>query len=171
MIQPKDNQNDQIKKLEQKCEEYLNGWKRAKADYINYKKESEKKQVEMVQFSNAAMLAQLLPIVENYKKALNDEHIIAEYKKTESFKGLQNIEKQFTDFLKNLGIEQIKTVGEKFDPELHEAVSRKPASSAAADTAGKKEEEKQADIILEEVKAGYKLQGKVVQAAKVVVSE
>ena len=153
------DQAKEIKKLEQKCEEYLNGWKRAKADYINYKKETEKRQVEMIQFSNAALLAQLLPIIENYKKALSDEHITDEYKKTESFKGLQNIEKQFGEFLKNLGIEQIKTIGEKFDPEFHEAVSRR------------KEKDKETDIILEEVKAGYKLQGKVVQAAKVVVSE
>ena len=162
---PDDKQKtpDELEKLQQKCDEYLNGWKRAKADYLNLKKETEGKQMEMVQFANAALLSQLFPMYENFKLAL--EHVPEEHGpsagsgQAEWVTGFTNIKKQFTDFFKNLGIEEIKTVGEKFDPLMHEAVEKKSV------------EGKEADIVVEEVKTGYKLHGKVLVVAKVVVSE
>ena len=168
------DQKQEIEKLQKKCEEYLNGWKRAKADYINYKKEADQRQADIVQFANAGLIGQILPIIENYKKALTDKNITEEQKTGDWFNGLQNINKQFDEFLKNLGIEQIKTLGEKFDPELHEAISKKKHPSAARPELADRSssgQEKEADIIIEEIKAGYKLQGRVVQVAQVVISE
>lgn len=98
---------------------------------------------------------ELLPIMDNFNAAFN---LIPENDdKNPWVIGLGHIKKQLADFLTDNGIEKIKTVGEKFDPELHEAVSRE-----------KNDKEKE-DLILKEIKAGYKLHGKVVQAAKVVV--
>jgi len=152
-----EKRENEIKKLQEKCEEYLNGWKRAKADYINLKKDNEKNQAEMIQFANAALLAQLIPIYDSFKKAF--EHVPKEHKNTTWVHGVEQIYNQMTSFLSNLGIEQIKTVGQTFDPLLHEAVSKKK-------TAGKKEHE-----IVEEVKPGYKLHDKVLYPAKVIVNE
>lgn len=147
----------EIKKLQKKCEEYLDGWKRAKADYSNLKKESEKKSIELAQFANASLVLQVLPVYDNMKLAV--KHIPEKEKEKDWVKGVIQIKKQFREFLKNLNIEEIKTVNEKFDPELHEAVAHEE----------KKDFEK--DIIFEEVSSGYKMYGKTLSAAKVKVAK
>ena len=73
--------------------------------------------------------------------------------------GFLYIKKQFEDFFKNLGIEEIKTVGEKFNPEFHEAVSHEDKDGFDS------------DIVFEEVKAGYTLQGKLLNPAQVKVAK
>lgn len=162
LIHNSDNMDE--KKLEKeleltkkKAEEYLNGWKRAKADYINFKNESEKRQKEIIEFANAMLLAELIPIFDHFKLAL--KHIPAEDSKKDWVTGIIHIKKQFEDFLKNLGIIEIKTVGEKFNPEFHEAVSHETKEGFKT------------DFIFEEVKAGYTLHGKVLAPAKVKVAK
>ncbi len=160
MIQEKKEDNKLQQELEQlkvKAEEYLNGWKRAKADYLNFKKDSEKRFEEIIQFANAALLAELLPIFDHLKLAVR--HIPPDQKEIDWVQGFVHIKSQFGEFFKKLGIEEIKTVGEKFDPEFHEAVVSKEHEGIAS------------GIIFEEVKAGYTLHGKVINPAKVKVAE
>ncbi len=156
----KNNKDDKITELEmvkEKMEEYLNGWKRAKADYSNLKKEFEKKETEIVQFANATLILEIMPIYDNFKLAW--KHIPEEHKKGDDWlKGIEAIKRQFKDLLKKLGMEEIPTEGEKFDPELHEAVAKE------------KVEGKESGIIIEEIKSGYKLYDKVLEPAKVKVS-
>lgn len=146
----------ELKLAQQKMEEYMNGWKRAKADYLNLKRESEKKEQELVQFANAGLILQLLPVYDNFKLAW--KHIPNEQVKVEWVIGIEHIKKQFGDILKNLGIEEIKTVGESFNPELHEAVAKEKKDGFTA------------DVVFEEVKSGYTLYGKVLEPAKVKVA-
>ncbi len=113
---------DELTQVKKQSEEYLNCWKRAVADYQNLKKETEKNQAEFVKFANLALIFELLPILNNFKAAF--ACIPEEQKETDWVKGIECIKKQFEDLMKNLGIEEIKTVGEKFNPELHEAVSK-----------------------------------------------
>lgn len=148
---------EQLEICEKKRDEYLNGWKRAKADYINYKKDSEKKQQEIVQFANATLILEILPIYDNLKLAW--KHIPEDHKKDKWLEGIEQIKKQFAELLKKLGLEEIKTKGEKFDPEFHEAVGKE------------KKEGKEPGIIIEEVKSGYKMYDKVLEPAKVKVTE
>ncbi len=151
-------QKSELEITKQRMEEYLNGWKRAKADYINLKKETEKKQGEMVQFASAALILQMLPIYDNFKLAW--QHIPEEHKKSDKWlEGIRQIKKQFAELMKNLGIEEIKTVGEKFDPEIHEAVAKE------------KKEDMESNTVFEEIKGGYKLYDKVLEPAKVKVAE
>ncbi len=156
--QKKPKELSELELTKKKMQEYLDGWKRAKADYINLKKESEKRQLEIVKFANATLILELLPIYDNFKLAW---HHIPEDKKENGdwVKGIEQIKKQFGDMLKKLGIEEIKTVGEKFDPELHESVAKE------------KIEGTKPDIITKEVKGGYKLYDKVLEHAKVKVAE
>jgi molecular chaperone GrpE len=156
--QPTTDESEDLKLELEKCqkekEEYLNGWKRAKADFINFKNQMEGAQKELIRFANLGMILRFLPIYDGLKKAclsLNLEDPWA--------KGILNIKKQFDDFLKSLDIEEIKTVGEEFNPELHDAVAKE------------KREGVESDVVLEEVNGGYKMGGKVIMAAKVVVSE
>src|SRR3989338_5514350 len=147
----------ELELAKKKAEEYLNGWKRAKADYLNFKKETEKRQREIIEFANAMLLAELIPIFDHFKLALR--HIPEAEQKKDWVVGVSHIKKQFEDFLKNLGIEEIKAVGEKFNPEFHEAVAHETKEGFKT------------DIIFEEVKAGYTLQGKVLAPAKVKVAK
>ena len=70
--QKEDKQIDDIQKqiedLKKQCDEYLNGWKRAKADYINLKKEAEEKQGTLLDFATASFVVQIIPIYDNLKK-------------------------------------------------------------------------------------------------------
>lgn len=147
----------ELEKIKNQADEYLNGWKRAKADYINLKKETDKKLQEATQYANAALILQMLPINDHFKLAM--EHIPEEEKEKEWVVGMMNIRKEFQELLTQFGIEEIKTEGEQFDPELHDAVSKE------------KSEEVASGQIIKEVQPGYKLFKKVLQHAKVSVAE
>ncbi len=146
-----------LTQAESQAEENLNGWKRALADYSNFKKEQEKRQKEIIEFANASAVAEFLPIYSHYKLAL--KQIPAEAENQDWVKGVEQIQKQFQEVLKNYDIEEIKTVGEKFNPELHEAVAHE------------EKEGFESDVIFEETQAGYTLGGKVINPAKVKVAK
>jgi len=139
-----------------KCEEYLRGWQRAQADYQNLQRESAQRQIEYVKYANEQMIFELLPILDNFKSAFRQ---IPESEKNSAWvTGFSHIKKQLEEMLRQNGVEEIKTVGESFDPNEHEAVESVKAETVEA---GK---------IVEEKKSGYTLNGKVIQAAKVVVA-
>ncbi len=146
-----------VPKLRRQADEYLQGWQRAKADYLNLKKQAEREKEEMVQFANAALLLQLLPIYDHFKRAL--EHVPEDARQTEWVKGVGHIRGQFQSFFKTLGIEEIPTVNQLFDPGQHEAVARAKQDGVAPDT------------VLEELATGFTFRGKVLIPAKVKVSE
>ena len=149
--------NEKIQLLEKRVEEYLNGWKRAKADYINLKKEIGANQKTVIEFALAASVAKFLPVFDNLDTAL--KHLPQNLKDSEWTQGIGNIKKQFEGILQELGIEKIKTVGEKFNPEFHEAVIEE------------KKDGVEPGVIFEEIKAGYMLGGKTFIAAKVKVAK
>ena len=155
--------------LFKKSDEYLNGWKRALADYHNLERETEKKKSEWLKMANEDLLFELLPIYDHLKLAW--AHIPAEQKKTDWVVGIEHIKNQMKKFLETQGIEEIQTIGQKFDPTLHEAVEHKDAESAenTSTDAGQGDTESHNEIIKKEIRAGYKLNGKVIQAAKVIV--
>jgi molecular chaperone GrpE len=144
----------ELEACKKQAEEYLNGWKRAKADYLNLKKETETASAELAQFVAGGMLMKFLPIYDGLKKACAIENSGDKW-----VEGILNIKKQFEEVFKKFGVEEIKTVGEKFNPEFHEAISRQ------------KKDGVESDIILEEVGGGYMMGGKTIIAAKVIVSE
>ena len=146
-----------LEHLQKLNQEYLDGWKRAKADYINFKRDAEKEKTEIVQFANAGLLLELFPIVDNFQTAL--KHVPEDKKKENWVQGFSHIERQFLDLLKNMGVEPIKTLGEKFNPEFHDAAGKE------------KKDGVEPGVVLEEVRAGYTIQGKVIRHAKVKVSE
>jgi len=157
----KDKKTEQLQeelvKSQERADTNLAGWQRAQADYSNLVKEQDKKYKEMASWANAMLLAEILPVYNHFKLAL--KHIPEEVKKESWLKGIEMIQKQFQDFLKKYKIEEIKTVGEKFDPNLHEALTH--------------EEKKdfESDQVFEEIQPGYLLGDKVLMPAKVKVSK
>lgn len=156
-IQDKNTDDTQMAELQKKAQEYLDGWKRAKADYINYKKEVEARQHEMADFAVAAVATRLIPIADNLHEAF--KHVPQDLKNSEWIRGMEQINKQVKDILSELGLKRIKTVGEKYDPNFHEALAMEPREGFKP------------DIIFEEIKSGYTLHGKTMIAAKVKVAK
>ncbi len=128
-------------------------YKRLLAEFENYKKRSQKEKESLYSSILADVVEFILPAVDNLENAVKVETKDEEYKK-----GIELVLKQFQVALGAKGIEEIPTVGETFDPELHEAVS-----SIQDDTKGEKE-------IVQEYRKGYKIGNKVIRHSMVVVA-
>ncbi|HEY4499894.1 MAG TPA: nucleotide exchange factor GrpE [Candidatus Paceibacterota bacterium] len=146
---------DNIKELEQikqEREEYLNGWKRAKADFVNYQKDEAKRREELVKFSNEYLIRDLLPIVDSL------EMYLAMTADSKEKKGVEMIYAQLVGELTKQGMEPIKALGELFDPALHEAL-------------GEMEAEQPSGTVAAELERGWKLNGKVIRPTRVKVAK
>ena len=164
---------EDLKKKLEECqklkEEYLAGWQRARADFLNYKKEEMERIGEFFKYANLNLILKFLPILDNFEIA---EKKLPENLKTDvNVKGILQIKNQILEFLKNQGVEEIKAVGEAFDPNLHEVMEEiepafAPASAEAA--AGK---EIKSGVIIEEIQKGYKINGRLLRPAKVKVTK
>ena len=145
----------QLEKYEQERDEYLNGWKRSKAAFLNYKKEEAEKMTTLAEYAKIDLLLKILPILDNLERAERD--MSAELKKGQVFKGFLQIVTQWREFLKSQSIEEIKTVGMRFNPQFHQAVQ---------EIGGEK-----SGMVVEEVEKGYTMDGKLLRVAKVKVTK
>src|ERR1700690_3857563 len=122
--------SDQLQKELQeaisKAEENLNGWKRAQADFDNYRKRKEGESEEWIGFGKQAAFVQLLPVLDSLEQALIHAPDLPDDKYQNWKEGLQGIVKQLDSTMNDMGIEKIETLGKKFDPNLHEAVREVP---------------------------------------------
>jgi len=130
--------------------EYLDGWQRAKADLINFKKEAEESNAKTHKFATEDFISQLLPVIDSFEMALAH---------TED-RGVQQIHSQLLSILKSNGVEQVDPIGEVFDPSQHESIEM-------VEVENKKDE----DTIVEVVQKGYKIDNKIIRAPKVKVGE
>src|SRR3989344_4467303 len=126
-----------LEQCEKEKEEYLNGWKRVKADFLNYQKEQ--------------MILDMLPILDNLERA--EKQISPADRENQIWKGFSQIALQMREFFKGQGMEAMGTTGERFDPNLHEAVGEV--------------EGRESGTIVEEIEKGYKRNGRLVRPAKV----
>ncbi|MBI4250533.1 nucleotide exchange factor GrpE [Candidatus Uhrbacteria bacterium] len=149
---------EEVERLKKLCEENLNGWKRAKADYINYKNEQEKHAQELAQVASMGSVMQMIPVYEQLRKAFLQ--LPDELKESAWVKGVEQISKQLKDALKNLGVaEQVGLQGKQFDPAQHQAIGQEYV------------EELQENCITQEINAGYTFHGKVLLPARVIVNK
>ena len=153
---PKPKKSTEIEKIITERDEYLAGWKRALADLDNYKKQVEKEKETIISFLRINSVSNLLPMVANFEKAIGA--IPAEQKDSEWTKGIVAIKAQLDELLKKEGLEKMATVGQKFDPTLHEAILEE-------------ESEKEEGTILEELEPGYKIDERVVKYPRVKVAK
>jgi molecular chaperone GrpE len=151
-----EKKDSNLKNLEDQVVQYLAGWQKALADYQNLQKEMNKKITDLGEFISSDYILELLPIFDNYQIALS--HIPESEKKKQWAIGLEHILKMWEVFLSEHNAQRIKALGEKFDPNIHEAI-------------GEVEDKHQADqIIVEEKLAGYKIKHKVIRPAKVIIN-
>ena len=155
MTNDQEKLEQELQEFKQKAEDYLNSWRRTAADFENYKKRQDREARELVQFAQEVTVVKMLPTLEALEQALKQAPRDEEFEKWSE--GVIKIVQQLEKVLLEMGIEKIRSVGEKFDPEVHEAVE----VIAGAGESG---------AIVEEVQTGYKLNGKVIRPAKVKVA-
>jgi molecular chaperone GrpE len=147
--------SEDILKMERERDEYLDGWKRAKADLINYKNEELARMNEVIRFAGEDMVRDMITVLDSF------DLCIASLGKEDkaSAKGIHMIRTQMEDILKKKGLERIiVSVGHPFDPALHEAISVM-------------ESDKPSGTVIDEVEKGYLWNGKMLRPARVVVSK
>jgi len=131
---------------------YLENWRRAEADFENYKRRVEQERAESAKFAGMAIILNILPIVDDLERAFKSiPEKLAHLTWTD---GIRLIHRKLQATLEAQGVTEIKALGETFDPSVHEAVGQ---------TAG--EEGK----VVEEAQKGYKLHGRVIRPAFVIV--
>jgi molecular chaperone GrpE len=149
--------DDKLAKCEQEKNEYLDGWKRAKADLINYKKDENKRFEDVVKYGQQNLLRELVSVLDSFDLALVSEDVKADAKKE---KGMYLIRQQMEDILKRNGLQKIEIkIGDPFDPAFAEAIEEVESKEYGS------------GCVVEEVERGYKLNERVIRAARVKVAK
>lgn len=151
--QNKQEEKDLLKAKQEELDDVTDRYKRILAEFENHKKRSQKERENLYGSILSDVVETIFPILDNLENAAKAETKDEEYKK-----GVEMVLKQLQDVLKAQGVEEIKALGETFDPEVHEAVS-----SVQDDTKGEKE-------IVQEYRKGYKIGSKVIRHSMVVVA-
>lgn len=140
--------------LQQQVAELTLALQRERADAVNLRRRIEEERAEMGDYYKATIIHELLPAIDNLGRALM--HVPKDLKDHDYVKGVQGVAKQFEQCFKQLGVERIKTIGEHFDPHLHEAVHMEDAGG-------------EHEIVVEELQPGYKIGDEVIRHAMVKV--
>ena len=148
-------EESELEKCRQERDEYLNGWKRAKADLINYQKDEAKRFEEIMQYATEAMVRDLIPVLDSFELG-----IAALEKNGPVDKGVYIIKTQLEEALKKKGLEKIKvSAGDAFDPAKHESIGVVTIEGIESGKIG------------EVIESGYALNEKVVRPTRVKLSK
>lgn len=140
-----------ITELEQQITELTEALQRERADAINVRRRAEEERLKLASFYKANVVRELLPVIDNFERAL--KHVPKDLEGNDFIKGVQAVVKQFEDILGKIGVTKIKTVGEPFDPALHEAVSMDDEHAGGQ------------EVVSEELQSGYVLNDAVIRHA------
>ncbi len=156
---------EEIKKNLEECQrlrdEYLAGWQRARADFLNYKKEEMERVIGLLKYGSEEFILKLLPIMDSLEMAekMFLKHNLNE-QNNQVIQGFFQIKKQLENFLRNHGVSEIEIKeGEDFNPDFEEIIEEVEVDK----------EEK--DKIIEVAEKGYKLHNKVIRPAKVKIGK
>lgn len=140
----------------QKAEEYLDLLRRTQADFVNYRRRVSQEQVETRLAAQSELLSRLLPILDDFGRALGATP--PELAKHPWVQGLFLIARRLTTVLDQLGVQQLGTPGELFDPHWHEAITTEERADVPEGT------------ILQVIQPGYALGDRVIRPAQVIVA-
>lgn len=138
--------------LQQQVADLTEALQRERADATNIRRRHDEQIAKLKTTVKASIVADLLPVIDNFERAL--KHVPEDLAENDYVKGVQGVVKQFEKTLTDIGVKRIKTVGEEFNPHLHEAVSMEEGE-------GSKE------IVSEELQSGYQLGDEVIRHAMV----
>jgi molecular chaperone GrpE len=151
----------ELKKLADERQEFNERLARRQAEFDNFRKRTERERSETYQRALAEVVRRLLPVLDNLQRALDAERLV-QVKESAEFRhfleGVELINRQLGGVLESLGVEAVATVGELFDPHVHEAVATEETDAVDPDT------------ITQEMQRGYRLGDKLLRPAMVKVA-
>lgn len=150
---------EKIKKLEAEKKEYLDLSQRARADYMNLKKETDAHRTSARIFANKKLIEELLPVLDAYDMAQANKEAWEKVDKNWRI-GIEYIFNQLRGVLEKEGVTQFGNIGERFDPELHESMEHVPVT-----------DKKDNDIIVQILQKGYRMRDTVLRHARVKTGE
>jgi molecular chaperone GrpE len=143
---------EELVKAKAEAEEYLAGWKRAQADFINFKRRTEQEKEDTIKYCTTNFILKILPVLDDFERA--ETLIPPEQANPSLLDGMKAVERKLRSFLEGQGVSAIKALGEPFDPNVHEAVIQADGEEG---------------IVVNEYEKGYKLFDRVIRASKVAV--
>ena len=129
---------------------------RSQADFDNYKKRAAREKEEAIKYANSTLLERLISIVDNFELGLSAAR--SEGEKSPIYSGMSMVLKQLTDFLADNGLQPIDATGEKFDPNLHEAIAHEPSADVKE------------GVVIRQTRRGYRMKDRLLRPSSVVVS-
>ena len=157
-VQEKEEETvDEAEELRQQLEAEQNKYLRLLADYDNFKRRTQIDKELANKFRSQSLLSDILPVLDNFERALSLKTTSEE--SASLLKGVEMVQKSLIEAVSREGLEEIKAVGEPFDPNFHQAVMQEKDDSTEPGT------------VLQELQKGYILKGRVLRPAMVKVNE
>lgn len=148
---------EELKRCDEERKEYLEGWQRAKADFVNARRRLEDERGRSVALAKEDLVLSVLPVLDSFEMAFGNtasfEHLDKNW-----VAGMQHIKSQLTGILEEHGVTIVDPVGSTFDPALHDSIDAKDVSTKDED-----------GTILTVVQKGYMMNDKLLRAPKVIV--
>jgi molecular chaperone GrpE len=151
-----DNNEDPTAGLQADLDRFRDLALRSQADFDNYKKRAAREKEDAIKYANSSLLERLIAIVDNFELGLSAAK--SEGEGSPVYSGMSMVLKQLTDFLADNGLQPIAAEGEKFDPNLHEAIAHEPSEDVPE------------GVVLRQTRRGYRLKDRLLRPASVVVS-
>src|SRR5437588_7642220 len=129
---------------------------RSQADFENYKKRCAREKEEAIKYANKSLLEKLVSIVDHFELGLEAARGGSE--QSPIYSGMSLVLKQLQDLLTESGLEPIEAVGQKFDPNLHEAIAHEPSAEVPE------------EIVIRQTRRGYRFKDRLLRPSTVVVS-
>jgi len=153
--------------LKQQVTEYLDGWKRCKADFENYKRQQEEWAKSFQNYATENILGEIIPVIDNFELAV--DHIPQTPENRTWREGILHIKKQLGDILINHGVKKIELKpGDSFDPNTHECIENQPVPPEKCEPASSNQEKP--PVIEKIIRNGYVVGDKLLRPAQVTVT-
>ncbi|RME86652.1 MAG: nucleotide exchange factor GrpE [Anaerolineae bacterium] len=146
-----------LEEAEAKAAEYLDGWQRAQAEFINFRKRMERENDKLYQAMRGDIITRFLPILDDLERALQNRP--ADENVKDWVEGIELVYRKLQSILTAEGVTRIEAEGKMFDPNFHEAISHEPS------------EEHESGQVIEVVQQGYMLGDRVIRPALVRVAQ
>ncbi|MEN9225450.1 MAG: nucleotide exchange factor GrpE [Thermostichus sp. HHBFW_bins_43] len=148
----------ELEVIRQQNKEKEESYLRLYADFENYRRRTQREKEEFSQKERQKFVLEILPVVDSFERAQQQVKLETD-RERELHNSYQSVYRLLVESLKRMGVSRMKTVGQPFDPNLHEAIARQPSN------------EHPEDVVVTEYQAGYKLGDLVIRHALVAVSE
>ncbi|MFC0232658.1 nucleotide exchange factor GrpE [Vagococcus entomophilus] len=156
--EPKENEPSELELLNEKLEEAEDKFLRAQAEIANMRSRFQKEREDAAKYRAQDLAKELLPAIDNLERALQTE--VTDDQGSSLKKGIEMVLESLNHALKQAGIEEIPSLGETFDPNLHQAVQSLPAT-----------DDQKSEEIIQVLQKGYKLHDRVLRPTMVVVAQ